>query len=98
MESQRNHSLGHRAELWIVLALCVAVLAAGALEQLVRHRPADAGTFAPDWLPLAAAGLATAGIMPWKGRPQWLRVRRALRWSGLLLMVWAANGLPLDLL
>ena len=98
MESQRNHSLGRGAEPWMALALCVAVLAAGALEQLVRNRPADAGTFAPDWLPLAAAGLAAAGIMPWNGRPQWLRVRRALHWSGLGLMVWAANGLPFDLL
>jgi len=98
MESQRNHSSGRRAEPWMALALCVAVLAAGALELLVRHRPVDGGTFAPGWLPLAAAGLAAAGIMPWKGRPQWLRVRRALHWSGLGLMVWAANGLPLDLL
>ena len=98
MESQSNHSPGSRAEPWIALALCAAVLAAGALEHLVRNRPADAGTFAPDWLPLAAAGLAAAGIMRLNGRPLWLRIRRALLWSGLLLMVWAANGLPLDLL
>ena len=32
------------------------------------------------------------------GRPQLLRLRRALNWAGLLLMVWAANGLPFDLL
>jgi hypothetical protein len=31
-------------------------------------------------------------------RPQWLRIQGALRWSGLLLMVWAANGLLFDLL
>ena len=98
MESQSSHSLGSRAEPWIALALCAAVLVAGALEQLVRNRPAYAETFAPDWLPLAAAGLAAAGIMRLNGRPQWLRVQRALRWSGLLLMVWAANGLPFDLL
>ena len=29
---------------------------------------------------------------------RWLRVRAALRWTGLLLMVWAASGLPFDLL
>jgi hypothetical protein len=98
MEPQSSHSLGSRAEPWIALALCAVVLAAGALEQLVRNRPAHAETFAPDWLPLAAAGLAAAGTMRWNGRSQWLRVRRALHWSGLLLMVWAANGLPLDLL
>ncbi len=98
MEPQSSHSLSSRAEPWIALVLCSAVLAAGALQQLVRNRPAYAETFAPDWLPLAAAGLAAAGIMRWNDRPQWLRVRRALHWSGLLLMVWAANGLPLDLL
>ncbi len=32
------------------------------------------------------------------GLPQCLRVQRTLRWSGLLLMVWVANGLPIDLL
>jgi hypothetical protein len=36
--------------------------------------------------------------MPLDGSLPWLRIRRALRWSGLLLMVWAANGLPFDLL
>lgn len=33
-----------------------------------------------------------------EGSSRWLRVQRALRWTGLLLMVWAANGLPFDLL
>ena len=89
---------GRRAQVWTALALCAAVLAAWVLEQLVRNRPTYAETFAPDWLPLAAAGLAAAGIMRLNGRPQWLRLRRALSWSGLLLMVWAANGLPFDLL
>jgi hypothetical protein len=98
MESQSSHSLGSRAEPWIALALCTAVLAARTVEQLFRNRPAYAGTFAPYWLPLAAAGLAAAGIMTLNGRSQWLRVQRAMLWSGLLLMVWAANGLPLDLL
>jgi hypothetical protein len=98
METQSSHSVGGRAEPWIALALCAAVLAARALEQLVRHRPPYAASFAPYWLPLAAVGLAAAGIMRLNGRPQWLRVQRALLWSGLLLMVWAANGLPLDLL
>jgi len=98
MESQSSHSAGSRAEPWFALVLCTAVLAARALEQLVRDRPAYAKTFAPYWLPLAAVGLAAAGIILLNGRPQWLRVRRALLWSGLLLMVWAANGLPFDLL
>jgi hypothetical protein len=98
MESQRSHSPGRGGERWIALVLCAAVLAARVLEQLVRSRPVYAGTFAPYWLPLAAAGLAAAGIVRLSGRPEWLRVQRALLWSGLLLMVWAANGLPFDLL
>jgi hypothetical protein len=98
MESQSGQSLGGRAEPWMAMVLCAAVLAAKAVEQLVRNRPAYAGSFAPYWLPLAAAGLAAAGIVRLNDRPQWLRVQRALLWGGLLLMVWAANGLPLDLL
>jgi hypothetical protein len=94
MELQRSDSLGSRAEPWIALVLCAAVLAARALEHLVRHRAA----FAPNWIALAATGLAAAGIMRLNGRPQWVRVRRALLWSASLLMVWIANGLPLDLL
>jgi hypothetical protein len=98
MESQSSPSLGGRAEPWIALVLCAAVLAAGALQHVARNRPSYAGAFAPDWLPLAATGLAAAGILRPNGRPQWLRVRRALHWSACLLMVWAANGLPFDLL
>jgi hypothetical protein len=95
MKSQSSQSLSSKAEPWIALVLCAAVLVAGALEQLVRNRPAYAGTFIPA---LAATGLAAAGLMRLNGRPKWPRVRRALRWTGLLLMVWAANGLPFDLL
>jgi hypothetical protein len=53
---------------------------------------------APDWLPLAAAGFAAAGILSLNHPGPWLRVGPALRWTGLLLMVWAASGLPFDLL
>lgn len=96
MESRSRHALGGRAEPWTALALCAAVPVAAALEQLYRDRPAYAEAFAPDWIPLAGAGLAAAGIVRSAGRPRWGRLRRALLWSGLLLMVWAANGLPLD--
>ncbi len=98
MKSQSSHSPGSRAEPWIALALCAAVLAARALEHLVRNRPDYAQIFAPDGIPLAATVFAAAGIIRKDGSPQWIRVQRALRWSGLLLMVWAANGLPFDLL
>ena len=97
MESQTSHSPGRIAEPWIALALCAAAVAARALEHLVRNRNHPAA-FVPDGLALAAVGLAAGGNMRWSGRPSWLRVRQALLWSGLLLMVWAANGLPLDLL
>jgi hypothetical protein len=98
MESQSSHTPGSRVERWVALALCAAVLGAGTVEHLVRTGPAHAGTFAPGGIPIAAAALAAAGTLPLNGRPGWLRARRALHWSGLLLMVWAANGLPLDLL
>lgn len=98
MDSQSGRSGSSRAGAWVALALCAAVLAAGTLKRLVPNRPAYAQTFAPDWLALAATALAAAGIVPLNGRPGWLRVRRASLWSGLLLMVWAANGLPFDLL
>jgi hypothetical protein len=98
MESQSSQSRGRRAGPWIALLLCTAVPAARALEQVVRNRPANVESLAPFWLPLAAVGLTAAGIMRLNGRPGWLRVRRALLWGGLLLMVWAANGLPFHLL
>lgn len=97
MESQSSHSLGSRAEPWIGLALCAAVVLGWAWEQLVPN-PDGPQAFALDWLPLAAAGFAAAGIMPLDGAARWLRVQRALRWTSLLLMVWAANGLPFDML
>ena len=77
----------------------LAVVVGWAMEHLIPDQPDSSQAFAaPDWLPLAAAGLAAAGIVRMDGSPQGLRVRHALRWAALLLMVWAANGLPFDLL
>ena len=98
MESRSRQSLGSRAEPWMALTLCAAVMLGPAAELLFRNRPADVQTFAPNWLPLAAAGFAAAGIMRLDGSPRWLSARRVLSWVGLLLMVWTANGLPFDLL
>lgn len=98
MDSHRGGSPGGRAEPWIVLALCAAVVLGWAAEQLVPDLADDVRVAAPGWLPLAAAVFATAGIMRLGGSPRWLRVHRALLWGGLLLMVWAANGLPFDVL
>jgi hypothetical protein len=99
MESRWSRSSVSRAEPLIALALSAAVLVGGVLEQFVRDRPAYAESFAPHWLPLAAAGLAAAGIvMRFSGRPRLPRLGRALSWGGLLLLLWTASGLPLDLL
>jgi hypothetical protein len=97
MELRISKSLGSSVEPLIGLALCVAVLLSMAMGHLVSNRPAHAQSFAPDWLPLAAVGFAATGIMRLDGSPRWLRVQRVLRWTGLLLMVWVANGLPFDL-
>ena len=85
-------------EQWIALALCAMVMVTGVLVLFVGNRPEYGGTPTPDWIPIVAAMLAAAGIMQLNNRPQWLRIQRVLRWSGLLLMVWAANGLLFDLL
>jgi hypothetical protein len=98
MGSLSRHSVGGKAELWVGLVLCAAVVAAGILQQLVHDRPDYAEVFGPSWLPLAAAGFAAAGIiMLLTGSPQ-LSLQRALSWSGLLLMLGAAGGLMIDLL
>jgi hypothetical protein len=97
MEPERSNLAGSKAEPRIAIALCVAVLTAGALEHLFHNQPAYAGSFGPDWVHLAATVLSAAGIMQLNGRSRWHRVQRSLLWSGLLLMVWAANGLPFDL-
>jgi hypothetical protein len=98
MESQSINAPDSKSGQRIALALCTAVLVAGVLEQIFRNRPDYTKTIAPDWIALVAAVLAAAGIIRLNGRPLWLRVQRVLFWSGLLLMLWTANGLPFDLL
>ncbi len=82
----------------IAAALCAAMLLSWAAQHFAPNGPVDAQASAPDWLPLVAAGFAVAGVVRLDGSPLWLRVRRAVRWTGLFLAVWAANGLPFDLL
>jgi hypothetical protein len=92
-----RRSLRGQLEPAIGVSLCGAVALAWTWEQLAPN-PEGPQAFAPDWLPLVAVGLAASGVVPLGGSARWLRVQRALRWTSLLLMVWAANGLPFDLL
>ena len=97
MRSQGSDSGGARAEPWIGLALCVAVVRVGPGNNSSRTRTAPRpslriGSRSPP------PRSPRRGSCPVGGSPRWLRVQRALRWTGLLLMVWAANGLPFDLL
>ncbi len=98
MEARSRRTSAGRTEARLGLALCAAVAAAAVIEQLGPRPPAFTPAFAPAGLPLAAAALAAAALVRWTGPARWLRLQRALLWSGLLLMVWAANGLPLDIL
>ncbi len=97
MESQSRLSTGVRSEPQLGLVLCAAVVLCWAIQRFVPN-PDGTQALAPDWLPLVAAGVAAAGLVPLAGSPLWVRVRLASRWSALLLMVWAGNGLPFDLL
>jgi hypothetical protein len=98
VDSQSSDAPGSRAERWIALALCGAVALGRTVTHLLSAQPAAALAPAPVWLPLAAAAFAAVGIVRLDGWPQWPRIQRASRWTALLLMVWAANGLPFDLL
>jgi hypothetical protein len=98
MESHAGHLPGSRVERWLVL-VCAGVAMGWVLQRLVPNQAEPIRAFAaPDWLPLAAAGCAVAGIVSVDRAARWLRARAALRWAALLLMVWAASGLPFDLL
>jgi hypothetical protein len=94
MEMDRSRGVA-----WIALILSAAVLVAGVLGLVVPDRPAYAVALAPAWLPVAAAGIgAAASVMRLVARSRWARLRGALNWGGLLLMLWAAGGLMIDLL
>ncbi len=98
MSGQGGRSLRGISQPWVALVLCAGVAAGWAIQQVVP-RPADeAQALGPDWLPLVAAAIAAAGIVPLGGSVRWLGARQALRWSGLLLLVWTSNGFLFDVL
>lgn len=86
-----------RAERWIGLALCAGIVVGWAIQRLVPS-PSILPALAPDWLSPAAAGIAAAALAPLEGPPLWRSAQKALWWCSLCLMVWSANGLPLDVL
>lgn len=98
VESHGSHKNDRKSGQLITLALCLAVVAATAVERFVRNRPDYASTFAPYWIPLVAAGFSAVGLIRLNGHLLWFRIQRALLWSGLMLMIWTANGLLFDLL
>jgi hypothetical protein len=94
---QSSHSAGNQFNQRLALIFCVFVLIAGIMEQFFHSRPAYAGTFAPCRLPLATL-ITIIGVKGLQGKPSWFRLWKIVCWSGLFLMLWTANGLPLDLL
>lgn len=97
MESNRRHSRFIKAEPWIAVALCIAVIAAGILQHFGSSRFAHSGNFIPDLIHLAAAVFSLAVVVLMSRYPDWPRAQRALLWGCLLSMAWSANGLPFDL-
>jgi hypothetical protein len=98
MDAGDRDTLGSRMEPWPALALSAGVVLGWVLQQLVPYQPDDVKVAAPDWLPLVAAGFAATGTIRLDSPRPWLRAQSALRWIGVLLMVWVANGLPFDVL
>jgi hypothetical protein len=84
-------------ERWAGFALCTALAVAWVAEGSAPDRPTGGAVFAPGWLALVAAAVGAAGLLPLPSDRS-RRVQAALRWAGLLLLVWAANGLPFDVL
>src|SRR5512146_2743528 len=74
---------GVRIGPWIGPALCAGVALAWAWGHLAPN-PEGPQEFAPDWLPLIAAAIAAAAMLPHGGSPRWRRLQVALRWTGLL--------------
>lgn len=89
---------GHRIFLLKVAAitLCVAVLADWLIAQFIFHYSSNIPT--PIWLVPTAALLSIAGIMNFPVSPAWERLLKTTYITGLLFMIWAANGLLFDFL
>jgi len=93
-----NDTKGIMTAEWIAIALSMAVLVAAILEQFIHNQPSYTDSFSPTWIPFVAVVFVTCGIIPSKNRPMLLRINPVMRWGGLFLMLWTANGIPFDLL
>src|SRR5512133_2719787 len=95
MEQSINKS-GNRigSEQWIIIALCVAVVAAWAIQNFIFSDYSKPSS--PIWLPAAAAVLGAFGIMRLSSGSE--RLWKAMHMIGLLFMVWAANKVLFDFL
>ena len=96
MES-RSKLVRNRVESWILFVLLIGVITSAIFEHVIGGRPDYAEKFGPSWLAFVAAGIATFVIPPLKFA-QLPRVQSVLTWASLLLIIWTANGLPIDLL
>lgn len=97
-ENQSSGTQRRRSAKWIILSLCAMLLVSSMLEQYIHYRQDHAANLSPVWIPFIAAIIAAAGIIRLNSNQRWIRVQRAMRWIGLLLLVWTANGLPFILL
>lgn len=98
MNSRFNHISGTNADPLSVMILSSSVLVTWAFEQFINQSSLRPSAFTPDWLPVAAFMSVIGGMIRMNGSPVWIRIQGGLRWSGLLLMIWVANGIIFDLL
>ncbi len=98
MESQTYSLQRGRTAQITAFAGCIVVFTAGIFERIIVNRPDYAGHFAPLWIPFMASLMAFLAILPVKYLRERRHIQRILLWIGLLLMVWCANGLPIDLM
>lgn len=94
----KTRKVDRSTEAWAALALCVSLFASGLARLLLSSPPAYARSFAPEWLPLIAATVAAAAIVVSLTDRQRRPAPPLLGFTALLLLLWTASGLPLDLL
>jgi hypothetical protein len=88
-----------RWEPWLGLTLCAVLVVTWVTGELIASHPAYADALGVAWLPLPAAALAAAAfLVRVDAHPASARVCRPLTWGALLVAIWAAGGLLIDLL